>query len=168
MCFCLFFFSMPLIFTLVATSISQFVTATIKFSCLFLSLAQSTHVRVDIKFNWKKDLVLLLFFLSESLGSQVIYRQKATVLEMQNFSPPYMKRWTYVQMILSEPKFLGCINNQIFLPIVLHYYKINTFIYNAIILKHQKNYETGINLLPSVSQEEGPSLQSAQNYIICS
>ena len=44
-----FFFSLPLIFTLVATSVSQFVTNTIKFSCLFLSLAQSIHVRVDIK-----------------------------------------------------------------------------------------------------------------------
>ena len=44
------FFSLPLIFTLVATSVSQlFVTNTIKFSCLFLSLAQSIHVRVDIK-----------------------------------------------------------------------------------------------------------------------
>ena len=42
------FFSLPLIFTLVATSVSQFVTNTIKFSCLFLSLAQSIHVRVDI------------------------------------------------------------------------------------------------------------------------
>ena len=41
---------------------------------------------------------------------------------------------------------------------VPRYYKINTFIHNAIILKNQKNYETGINLLPSVSQEEGPSL----------
>ena len=77
---------------------------------------------------------------------------------MQNFSLPYMRRWTYVQTILSEPKFHGCINNQIFLRMVLRYYKINTFIHNAIILKHQNNYETGINLLPSVSQEEGPSL----------
>ena len=61
------------------------------------------------------DLALLLFFLSKSLGSQAIYRQKA-----------------------SEPKFLGCINNQIFLPMVLRYYKIirDTFVYNAIILKH--------------------------------
>ena len=49
MCFCLFFFSLPLIFTLVATSISQFVTNTKKFSCLFLSFAQSIHVRVEIK-----------------------------------------------------------------------------------------------------------------------
>ena len=49
MCFCLFFFSLLLIFTLVATSVSQFVTNTIEFSCLFLSFAQSIHVRVDIK-----------------------------------------------------------------------------------------------------------------------
>ena len=49
MCFGLFFFSLPLIFTLVATSVSQFVTNTIKFSCLLLSFAQSIHVRVDIK-----------------------------------------------------------------------------------------------------------------------
>ena len=41
MCFCLFFFSLLLIFTLVATSVSQFVTNTIKCSCLFLSFAQS-------------------------------------------------------------------------------------------------------------------------------
>lgn len=47
--FLLVFFSLLLIFTLVATSVSQFVTNTIKFSCLFLSFAQSIHVRVDIK-----------------------------------------------------------------------------------------------------------------------
>ena len=29
-------------------------------------------------------------------------------LEMQSFTPAYMKRWTYVRTILSEPKFLGC------------------------------------------------------------
>ena len=45
---------------------------------------------------------------------------------MQNFTPAYMKglmyvRTTsvYVRMILSEPKFLGCIDNQTFLAMVL-------------------------------------------------
>ena len=45
------------------------------------------------------------------------------VLEMQNFIPSYMKGWTYVRTygrtILSEPKCLGCIDNQTFLPMVL-------------------------------------------------
>ena len=30
-----------------------------------------------------------------------------------------MKGWTYVRTVLREPKFLVCIDNQIFLPIVL-------------------------------------------------
>ena len=31
----------------------------------------------------------------------------------------YMKGWTYVRTIFSEIKFLGCIDNKIFLPMVL-------------------------------------------------
>ena len=57
--------------------------------------------------------------MSESSGSRAVYRQNARLLEVRNFTPAYMKRWTYrrayVRMILSEPKFLGCIDNQIFL-----------------------------------------------------
>ena len=33
----------------------------------------------------------------------------------------YMKGWTYVRMIFSETKFLGCIDNKIFLPMVLRF-----------------------------------------------
>ena len=61
--FTFFYFSLPLIFTLVATSIAHFLTAAIKFSCfstneiglrcfLFLALALSLlsgHVNVDNK-----------------------------------------------------------------------------------------------------------------------
>ena len=48
------------------------------------------------------------------------------VLKMQNSIPAYMKGWTYVgkyasRTIFSEPKFLGCIDCQIFLPMVLLY-----------------------------------------------
>ena len=57
------------------------------------------------------------------MGGYPIYRQNARVLEMQNFNRAYMKGGnvcTYsVRTILSEPKFLGCIDNQIFLPTVL-------------------------------------------------
>ena len=38
---------------------------------------------------------------------------------MRNFNPAYMKGWTDVQTILSKPKFLGCIDNEFFLPMVL-------------------------------------------------
>ena len=46
------------------------------------------------------------------------------VLEMQNLIPAYTKGWTYVgtyasRTIFSEPKFLGCIDCRIFLPMVL-------------------------------------------------
>ena len=48
------------------------------------------------------------------------------VLEMQNFIPAYTRGWTYVgtyasRSIFSEPIFLGCIDYQIFLPMVLLY-----------------------------------------------
>ena len=48
------------------------------------------------------------------------------VLEMQNLIPAYMRGWTYVgtyasRTIFSEPKFLGCIDWQIFLRMVLLY-----------------------------------------------
>ena len=39
----------------------------------------------------------------------MMYRRNARVLEMQNFTPAYMKGWTYVRTIFSDPKFLGCI-----------------------------------------------------------
>ena len=43
-----------------------------------------------------------------------IYRRNARVIEMQNFTPAYMKGGTYVRTIFSEPKFRG-----FFLPMVL-------------------------------------------------
>ena len=79
-------FSLPLIFTLQAASISHFLSATTKFSgfspdeihllcfqSLTLVLSFSViHVSVNIKNNIEKDTTLLLFFLSKSLGSHVI------------------------------------------------------------------------------------------------
>ena len=71
-----------------------------------------------LKFSWKKELaLLLLFFISISSGGYaIIYCQNKWV---QNFTPANMKGWIYIQTILSEPKFLGCIDSQIFLPMVL-------------------------------------------------
>ena len=42
----------------------------------------------------KKELAFLLFFISKSPGGCAIYRQNERVLEMQNFTPAYMKGWT--------------------------------------------------------------------------
>ena len=79
-----FYFSPPLIFTLLAASISHFLTAALTF--LFFSLRNSSplfsitrsssfsviHVSVNIKNNAEKDTTLLLFFLSKSPGGHVI------------------------------------------------------------------------------------------------
>ena len=135
------FLALPLIFTLVAASISHFLTAAIKFSCyssneigllcfffllfLFLALSLLSTPMRTLKLSRKKESAsLLLFFISKSPGSCAIYCRNARVLEMQNFTPAYMKGWTYVltyfvRMIFSEAKFLGCIVYQIFLPMVL-------------------------------------------------
>ena len=100
-----FFRCAPLIFTLVAASFSHFLTAAINFhiilqtklvSFVFLSLALalsllSTPMKT-LKVSRKKESAsLLLFFLSESPVSYAIYCRNARVLEMQNFTPAYMK-----------------------------------------------------------------------------
>ena len=107
------YFSLPPIFTLVAASISHFLTAAIK-----LSRYSSNEIG------------LICFFISGFSSFSVLERKnqlrccfvslKVRVLEMQNITPVYMKGRTYVRTIFSEPKFLGCIVYQIFLPMVLH------------------------------------------------
>ena len=100
-----FFFSLPLIFSLVAASMSHFLTAAIKclrFSsneigllCFFIPRPSSfsvIHVKADIKIQWKERIgfVLVVFFLSKSPGGHAIYCRNARVLELQNFTPAYM------------------------------------------------------------------------------
>ena len=79
-----FYFSLPLIFTSLAASISHCLTAPLNFhgfflknSSLLFSISRSSsfsviHVRVNIKNNVEKDTTLLLFFLSKSPGDHAI------------------------------------------------------------------------------------------------
>ena len=55
------------------------------------------HVSVDIKIPSKKKTRLCCCFLShpKSPGCHAIYRKNARVIEMQNFTPAYMKGCTY-------------------------------------------------------------------------
>ena len=99
-------------------------TAAIKFSCystkeigllcFFISgcsFFSVIHANVDIKIKSKERIgfVVVVFCISKSLGGYVVYRRNARVHEMQNYTPAYMKGWTYVWTIFSDPKFLGCI-----------------------------------------------------------
>ena len=75
-----FIFSLPLIFTLVAASISHFLTAAIKFSrfsskkrspLFFISRSSSfsvTPVKVDIKIKSKERISFIIVFISKSPG----------------------------------------------------------------------------------------------------
>ena len=81
-----FYFSLPLIFTLLAASISHFLTAALIFPAFgptkfvsfdLFSITRTSsfsfiHVSVNIKNNAEKDRTLLLFFLSKSPGGHVI------------------------------------------------------------------------------------------------
>ena len=65
---------------------------------LTLVLALSLFSLQTLKFSRrKKDSALVWVFLSKSPGGNAIYLQKAGVLEMQNFSPAFMKGWAYVR-----------------------------------------------------------------------
>ena len=79
------YFSLLLIFTLLAASISYFLSAPLNFhvflptkfvSFVFNNSLQFFPVSVNIKNNVEKDTTLLLFFLSKSPGSHVISFQK--------------------------------------------------------------------------------------------
>ena len=81
---------------------------------LFLSLALSLFSTLMYTYKLsrnKESASLLLLFISKSPGGCAIYRRNTLVLEMQNFTPAYMKEWTYIRTIFSEPKFLGCMGN---------------------------------------------------------
>ena len=104
-------FSLPLIFTLVAASINShrrykmFIFSFQRNMCplflflfffLFLALALSllSESMWTLKVSRKKELAsLLLFFISRS---PAIYLRNGRVLEMQNFTPAYMKGYTYI------------------------------------------------------------------------
>ena len=83
------FYFLKLIWTLLASSISHFLTAAVKFSCFssnevlllcFQSLAQAL-----IKNNAKKDSTLWLFFLSKSPSGHPISRQKYLELPVVSY-----------------------------------------------------------------------------------
>ena len=101
------FFSLPLIFTLVTASISHFLTAAIKFSRfssneigLFIPRSSSfsvLRVNVEIKFSRKKgSALLLLYFFSLKSGWPCDLQPKRGSAQNANFTPAYMKGWSYV------------------------------------------------------------------------
>ena len=111
MCSCSLSFSLPLIFTLLAASISPFSHRRYKILCFssdeigllwFLSLALalsllSTSMQT-LKLSRKKESAfVVVVFISKRPGSYAIYRRNVLVLEMQNFIPAYTKGWTYVR-----------------------------------------------------------------------
>ena len=58
------------------------------------------QVKVVIKIKPRKRKNLLCYqvvFISKSLGGYEIYLRNGRVLEMQNFTPAYMKEWTYAR-----------------------------------------------------------------------
>ena len=138
-----FFLSMPLIFTLMAASISPFPHRRYKilmfffrrnwsplFFTLALALSLLSTTMQTLKLSRKKESALLLLFLllkvREAMRFTAETCRNVRVLEMQNFIAAYMRGWTYVgtyasRSIFSEPKFLGCIDYQIFLPMLLLY-----------------------------------------------
>ena len=98
------FFSLLLIFTLVAARISHFLAVPIKFSCFssneigFLSLSLALAIallstsRQKLKFSRKKDsqgtrLRCCFFSLPKSQGGHAIYHRNARVLDTRNFTP---------------------------------------------------------------------------------
>ena len=75
-CVLRFYFSLPLIFTLLATSISHLLTAALNFHVFlptkFVSFAFNHSLQLFLSNNVEKDTTLLLFFLSKNPGDHAI------------------------------------------------------------------------------------------------
>ena len=89
------FFSHFLIFTLVAGSISRFLTTAIKFTSFSsneivrlrsLSLALALSL-LSTSMKERRGFVIVVVLVSQSPGGFAIYRRNAWVLEMRNFIP---------------------------------------------------------------------------------
>ena len=99
MCVALHFFSLPLIFILMAASISPFSYSRYKIftfffrrnwsPLVFISRSSSLsviHVNVDIEIKSKERIgFCCCFFISKRPGSYAIYRRNARMLETPNF-----------------------------------------------------------------------------------
>ena len=127
------FFFLLLIFTLVAASISHFLTTTVKCSfyssneidllCFFISGSSSfsdMHINVDIKIKSEEKNWLCGCFLSLKVRVAIQFTAKTCGTWNGKFHPSLHEGWTYIGALFSEPKFLGCIDYQIFLHMVLH------------------------------------------------
>ena len=102
-------------------------TRLVSFAFLSLSLPfslLSTSIKT-LKFSRKKESALLLLFFYSFWGSGWPCRNARQVLEMQNFTPAYMRGLSFlrtnVRMIFSEAKFLECIDSEIYLPMELRF-----------------------------------------------
>ena len=78
-----FYFSLPLLFTLLAANISHCLTAALNFHVLlptkFVSFVFNHSLLLFLSNNVEKDTTLLLFFLSKSLGSHAIFFPNKTL-----------------------------------------------------------------------------------------
>ena len=140
MCSCSLFFSWPPISTLEAASTSNFLTADITFSsysskeigllCFFISSSFSViRVNVDIKIKSKERIgvvIVVVFFLSLKFRVAMRFTAETRGYLKCKISPRLTwmggRKYGRVRTIFSGPKFLGCIDNQVFLPTVLRYY----------------------------------------------
>ena len=134
------FFSLPLTFTLVAASTSHFLTAAINFyvilptnlnwspfNNLFFIFCPSSffviYINVDIKIKLKERISFVVVFLPLKAWVATQFIAKTSGTWNAKFYPSFHEGVdvrTDVETIFSELKFAGCIDNQIFLPMVLH------------------------------------------------
>ena len=98
--------------------------------CSHSSSFSIIHDNVDIKIKSKERIsFVVVVFIAKSPRSYAIYRRKVSKRASAwnaKFHPGLHEGWTYVgtyalRSIFSEPKFLGCIDYQIFLPMLLLY-----------------------------------------------
>ena len=117
------FFSLPLIFTLVAASISYFPTAATKVSCC-------SSNRKNVSFVFYLSLCLSLFFSLSFAGLSPAFSFSLSLFRQKNLKLPYLYFYIGMPVVGTDgraggctvtwlPKFLGCTGYQIFLPKVL-------------------------------------------------
>ena len=90
-------------------------------SCPVIHVNEDTKLYAKVRLVSVIVVVVVVFFFALSLspGGHAIYRPNSSGLQIHPVLHEGVDVLTFVRTIFSEPKFLGCKDDQIFLPMVL-------------------------------------------------
>ena len=89
--------------------------------CSVINIKVEIKILVERKTHRGLGFVAVFFLFLKVRVAMQFTTETREYLTREILTLSYMKGWTYVRTIFSEIKFLGCIDNKMFLPMVLRF-----------------------------------------------